>query len=837
MTRLSLGSLYITHLLSARDREDPAIPEWNASTQKQFGQPLKTFPLLRHPISRHFAAKAQASNSEGFLINAKSVAIQPSSATSLYMSCTLSPTWTPDRGTLLEWNTSESASTWKQVTHSLAGPPIASTFFDSQVGLQRLSDRRTFTTFQRSVVTLSVDNTRILSGCQDKIISEWVAPKDALQEKPASIAVSDPKILAINTKTVTIQPSSILNSVSSTIFANRSKAKLEKSLWEDALVDAQRVIELEPSSHVGYQLKHTALHGVHRYSEAIEAFQIMLAKLDSAHGTQIRKLREKYVGPSRAEGVIRKFIDIQLYTAPLRLLNTSSGLLCDREAQISVFKTTAEYKQLLLSIMNHADLSMERIADVVATYFRYVMLSHRWGENEPLLHDIQDKVVYKLKAAGSLVKLQSFCKSARHAGYHWAWVDTCCIDQNNNVELQKSFNSMFVWYHHSALTTVYLSDVPPSAKSGALAKSAWNTRGWTVPEFLASRVILFYQQDWMLYLDDRSPNHKESVEIMHELEDATGIDARVLVAFQPGMRDARQKLQWVSTRVTTVPEDIAYSLFGIFGVALPILYGENAQNALGRLLQEIVARSGDITALDWVGQPSEFNSCLPAHISSYAAPPCSLPYLSEDEIQTAVSSLRHTAAVDQASKFYDRLDNMSAPRFASCRLRLPCIVFPVTEVRRRSGPAQEALFTYGVRADGLDDLSITTEENLIQFSRPRPTRRTFLLVHPWDRRLLELPDIADDAECLGDRPQPESLLDDSDSISDSPGEAELADSESYSRALRLIVRLGQPFGAFLLAQQRGGEYKRIASDHDIIAQVKDVSSAHTMMDIRTLEIL
>ncbi|KAG1816454.1 uncharacterized protein BJ212DRAFT_1354833 [Suillus subaureus] len=58
-----------------------------------------------------------------------------------------------------------------------------------------------------------------------------------------------------------------------------------------------------------------------------------------------------------------------------------------------------------------------------------------------------------------------------------------------------------------------------------------------------------------------------------------------------------------------------------------------------------------------------------------------------------------------------------------------------------------------------------------------------------------------------------------------------------SRALRLLVRLGQPFGAFLLAQQRSGEYKRIASDHDIIGQVNDVRSVGDLMDIRTIEIL
>jgi hypothetical protein len=81
------------------------------------------------------------------------------------------------------------------------------------------------------------------------------------------------------------------------------------------------------------------------------------------------------------------------------------------------------------------------------------------------------------------------------------------------------------------------------------------------------------------------------VEIMLELEDATGIDAHALIAFQPGMRDARETLQWASMRVTTVPEDIAYSLFGIFGIWLPILYGENAHNVLGRLLQEITSSS------------------------------------------------------------------------------------------------------------------------------------------------------------------------------------------------------------------------------------------------------
>ncbi|KAG1725184.1 hypothetical protein EDB19DRAFT_1756964 [Suillus lakei] len=95
-------------------------------------------------------------------------------------------------------------------------------------------------------------------------------------------------------------------------------------------------------------------------------------------------------------------------------------------------------------------------------------------------------------------------------------------------------------------------------------------------------------------------NHKKSTAIMEELEVATGVDRQTLIAFYPGMSGARERLQWASNRVITRQEGVAYSLFGVFGVRLPVNYGKK-EHVLGRLLQEIVARSGDITALDWVG--------------------------------------------------------------------------------------------------------------------------------------------------------------------------------------------------------------------------------------------
>ncbi|KAG2125185.1 uncharacterized protein EDB93DRAFT_410360 [Suillus bovinus] len=639
-----------------------------------------------------------------------------------------------------------------------------------------------------------------------------------------------------------------LNSASGTVFANRSRAKLGKMLWTEALLDAQEVIELDSSSYIGYYLKHAALHGARHYDEAIQTFQTMLSKLDNAPDVQTQELRQQYLTPSEVERIIRRFIDAQLDNAPLRVLDTTTGLLCVQDTQISAFKMSTEYKEIVSSTITHGDLHMKHIDEVVKRYFQYAMLSHRWEGKEPLLQDIQGISAYdsELDLIGGMTKLRSFCKTARDAGYKGAWSDTCCIDKSNNVELQQSVNSMFVWYHHSALTIVYLSDVLPSSKSDALARSAWNTRGWTVQEFIAPKVILFYQNDWTLYRNDYTPNHKDSVAIMQELKEATGIDREAVTAFRPSMHNAREKLHWASTRITTRQEDIAYSLFGIFGVRLPVDYGEKQDKALGRLLQEIVARSGDITGLDWVGKSSEFNSCLPASITSYEAPPYRLTLLPEDKIQSSVSSLRKTEAVAFASNLYTLLRDTSAPRFAAQRLHLPCIAFNIREIRRVPSPALITDFMYRVKADGLQDLFITTAETLIQFWPARPIEQKFVLVRPWDRSLLELPDFAklpefvepsdyeNNTENEEDYCTPPSSPSD-DSSGGSPGRQDIFDLES--RALRLLVRLRQPFSAFLLAQQRSGEYKRIATDHDIIGQVNDVVSVGDLMDVRTIEIL
>ncbi|KAG1869439.1 hypothetical protein DFJ58DRAFT_64551 [Suillus subalutaceus] len=90
------------------------------------------------------------------------------------------------------------------------------------------------------------------------------------------------------------------------------------------------------------------------------------------------------------------------------------------------------------------------------------------------------------------------------------------------------------------------------------------------------------------------------------------------------------------------------------------------------------------------------------------------------------------------------------------------------------------------------------------------TWQTFLLIHLWTRDLLELPCFADESQSVGDRPD-----------------------ELVTRGLRLLVRLSRPFGALLLAQQRGGEYKRIASINNIIVRVRDIAAKNGAFSFHT----
>ena len=77
---------------------------------------------------------------------------------------------------------------------------------------------------------------------------------------------------------------------------------------------------------------------------------------------------------------------------------------------------------------------------------------------------------------------------------------------------------------------VFLRGVRSASQLGALGKSIWDTRAWTLQEYITAKIIHFYTGDWIFYLDLGLPNHKESPEVILEMEQATGVSAQQLMA-------------------------------------------------------------------------------------------------------------------------------------------------------------------------------------------------------------------------------------------------------------------------------------------------------------------
>ena len=73
------------------------------------------------------------------------------------------------------------------------------------------------------------------------------------------------------------------------------------------------------------------------------------------------------------------------------------------------------------------------------------------------------------------------------------------------------------------------------------------------------------------------------------------------------LEDVAGRMSWASERQTSRPEDQAYSLLGIFGINIPLLYGEGSAAFL-RLQEEIIKHLDDNSLLTWNwrnGQPKD----------------------------------------------------------------------------------------------------------------------------------------------------------------------------------------------------------------------------------------
>jgi hypothetical protein len=241
-----------------------------------------------------------------------------------------------------------------------------------------------------------------------------------------------------------------------------------------------------------------------------------------------------------------------------------------------------------MRLLECGDGKLKLTNDLVRDIPKYAILSHTWGSDieEVTFRDVVDGTVEK-KIGYEKVR---FCaEQARRDGLQYFWVDTCCIDKSNNNELSRAMNSMFRWYQNADRCYVYLSGISAtgcdnSGQSWPALETAFRahrlfTRGWTLQELLAPASVEFFTQDGRRLGDKRS--------LEQQIHEITGIAVLALRQGDLSQFDVEERFRWAEKRQTTHDEDWAYCLLGIFGIFMPLIYGEGKAHAVRRLRKEI----------------------------------------------------------------------------------------------------------------------------------------------------------------------------------------------------------------------------------------------------------
>lgn len=257
-----------------------------------------------------------------------------------------------------------------------------------------------------------------------------------------------------------------------------------------------------------------------------------------------------------------------------------------------------------MRLLNTKTLELE---DLGGEPGRYAILSHTWGQDEVLFDDVRNQErlrEIRWKNTTGYHKVARTCETALKQGFSHVWIDTCCIDKSSSAEVSEALNSMFGWYRDASKCYAYLSDVTVRHDGVAenFESSRWFTRGWTLQELVAPDDVEFFSRDWVP-LGTRGS-------LSARISRITGIGEAMLTAREPSRRrqhnlaqllyqeNVATRMSWASYRETTRREDVAYSLMGLFGVNMMILYGEG-DRAFLRLQEEILKTSQDQSMLVW----------------------------------------------------------------------------------------------------------------------------------------------------------------------------------------------------------------------------------------------
>jgi hypothetical protein len=231
---------------------------------------------------------------------------------------------------------------------------------------------------------------------------------------------------------------------------------------------------------------------------------------------------------------------------------------------------------------------------------RYAVLIHPFspfGDDEDSSEESSNLQLSASKLGPAIAKV---CELTQSYGLQYIWSHFQNLDVMTSSSRSEVINSLSTYYGRADICFAYLFDLPcgkPLYDESIWKQCTFWTQAWGLQPLVLPARVQFYDSKWHFRGEKATKPLPSLISRITGIDEDVLIDRRVLYTLSVARRMA-----WAAHREVERPEDIAYALLGIFGVCMPIIYGEGLQRAFQRLQEEIIKSKDDLSLLAWVAE-------------------------------------------------------------------------------------------------------------------------------------------------------------------------------------------------------------------------------------------
>lgn len=225
---------------------------------------------------------------------------------------------------------------------------------------------------------------------------------------------------------------------------------------------------------------------------------------------------------------------------------------------------------------------------------KYSVFSHAQVSGDICFEDFKYPEMLSCKVG--FHRLQEACIRAGNYGSYWLWTDAVCIDKSSSAAFSEAFNNLSRIYQDCTFSLIYLEDFAPDECTDKnmeerLAACSWTRNVWVLPQLVFPRIAFFYDSAWN--------EIGTKATLAPQLSSATSINQSVLE--DPATLQeysVAKRISWASNLQASQIDVWSFSLLGILGVNMPVMYGEGWKTFI-RLQEEILRNTSDFSLFAW----------------------------------------------------------------------------------------------------------------------------------------------------------------------------------------------------------------------------------------------